>query len=109
MSTVVEITAQVTNDPNIKGFHTRFQMADAPEMGLRGDSSGLGAFGNLVLEIRGIVQIHVCPYVLLVTKAPLFSWDEVEPQVIGLLKQAVASQRQMHDAVENPTSSGDRV
>lgn len=95
MSSVVEIAVQSTSDPNSRAYHTRFELSSKPETGMRGCSEELGAFGNLVLEVRGVVQVCVGPYVLLVTKAPLFEWDEVDASIQEILKTFVISQRQI--------------
>ena len=102
MSAMVEISVQPTNDPNVKVYHTRFELSSGPEVGARGCSDEMGAFGNLILEIRGIAQVHVGPYVLLVTKAPLFEWSEIDPSIQEILKTFAISQRQIEDAHANP-------
>ena len=102
MSAMVEISVQPTNDPNVKVYHTRFELSSGPEVGARGCSDEMGAFGNLILEIRGIAKVHVGPYVLLVTKAPLFEWSEIDPSIQEILKTFAISQRQIEDAHANP-------
>jgi hypothetical protein len=98
-TTAVDISVQNTTDPNVRGYHTRFGMVDAPESGSRGNSAELGAFGSLFLDIRGVAHVQVGPYILLITKAPLFSWQEIDPEVVKILKMAVTSQRQMQEAI----------
>jgi hypothetical protein len=46
-----------------------------------------------MLGIRGVTQVHILPYALLVTKAPLFLWDEVDDKVTDILKGFARSQR----------------
>jgi hypothetical protein len=69
--TVAEISVQPTQDPNVKAYHTRYE---------------LGEFGLLMLEIRGVTQVHVMPYLLLITKGQMFEWDEISPKVEDILK-----------------------
>ena len=88
-----DITVQPTDNPNQRVYNLRYEMASAPEMGYRGNAPQLGPFGQLILEIDGVVQVAIGPYVLLVTKAPLFTWDEVHPQIEHLLAELVRSQR----------------
>ena len=95
MSSVASITVQATTDPNMKVYHTRFEMSSGPEAGSRGDDEQVGGFGQLVLAIQGVSQVRVCPYILMVTKAPLFTWDEVEPNVVKLLKEFGRSQLEL--------------
>jgi hypothetical protein len=110
MASVAEITVQLTNDPNVWVYHTRFELADKPETGVRGCSEEVGAFGNLILEIRGVVGVQVGPYILLVTKAPLFDWVEIDPSVQEILKTFARSQKQIEDVrVESPFANIDRV
>jgi hypothetical protein len=106
MSMVAEITAQPTNDPNIKVWHSRYQMTSGPEAGSRGSDEFLGEFGRLLLDIEGVAEVQVIPYTALVKKAVLFEWDEVGPRVELVLGEFVRSQRQLRDAVDG---SGDRV
>lgn len=110
MASVAEITVQLTNDPNVWVYHTRFELVSAPEVGLRGCVEEVGAFGRLILEIRGVVQVNVGPYMLLVTKAPLFAWPEIDPSIQAILKTFAMSQRQIEDAhAESPFANIDRV
>ena len=88
-----DVTIQPTSDPNQRVYNVRFEMASSPQQGYRGNCPELGPFGQLVLAIEGVVQVAIGPYVLLVTKAPLFSWNEVEPGVVHLLSEFVRSQR----------------
>ena len=98
MSALAEISVQPTEDPNMKAYHTRFEMSSGPEEGTRGNSPDLGEFGNLILSTRGVIQVRVCPYILLVTKAPLFEWKEIDPEIEQILKHFAFSQRQLSEA-----------
>jgi len=100
MASTTQISVQPTNDPNMKAYNTRFEMASAPESGSRGNSDELGEFGRLILNIRGVAQVHVCAYVMLVTKAPLFEWNEIDPDIEKLLRMFAISQRQLEGANE---------
>ena len=40
--------------------------------------------------IVGITTISLTPYELQITKAPLFDWEEIEPQIIGLIQMVGA-------------------
>ena len=102
MASMAEITVQLTNDPNAWVYHTRFELASGFESGARGCSEEMGAFGKLILEIRGVVQVHLGPYMLLVTKAPLFTWPEIDPSIKEILKTFAISQRQIEDMHAEP-------
>jgi hypothetical protein len=92
MPSVATLTVQATNDPDVKAYHTRFELSSGPEVGSRGCDESVGEFGRLVLAIPGVAQVHVCPYILLITKAPLFEWAEIEPVVLQILKEFARSQ-----------------
>ena len=102
MPSAAEVLVQPTDDPNIRAYHTRFEMTGGQEHGVRGCSEELSEFGKLIMKISGIVMVHLCPYVLLVAKAPLFEWEEVHPEIEKILKEFVISQRQIADAYANP-------
>jgi hypothetical protein len=95
--TVAEISVQSTQDPNVKAYHTRYEMSSGHEAGVRGSSDELGEFGLLMLEIRGVTQVHVMPYLLLITKGQMFEWDEISPKVEDILKGFAKSQRLLLD------------
>ena len=103
MSSIVDISVQHTTDPNVKVYNTRVELTGKPEVGFRGCADEVGAFANLVLEIDGVTQVQLGSYVLIVTKAPLYSWDEVQPKVRGLLETFVISQRQLAAAYAETT------
>jgi hypothetical protein len=99
MSKVAEITVQPTQDPNVKAYHTRYEMAETAEEGFRGRTNEMGEFGKLFLQIRGVIHVHVSPYVLLVTKAPLFEWAEISPTIEEILKNFTRSQRLLNETL----------
>lgn len=101
MSPTTDILAQATQDPDTRVYHVKFQLADAEaQCGIRGeDNPELCEFGKLVLAIGGVVHVHVSNYSLMVSKAPLFWWDQISPQVEELLALMVTSQRMLEDAV----------
>jgi hypothetical protein len=102
MSTMADIAIQATHDPNVKVYHTRFELSSGPERGGRGDVDEVGAFGRLVLEVRGVVQVHVFPYLLMATKGDLFEWSEIDPKIEALLRQFAVSQRQLESVNVGP-------
>lgn len=99
---IAEVVVQGTNDPNTQVYHTRVQLSEEMESGIRGTDHNLGALGCLLLEVPGVVQVQVHCYLILVTKAPLYAFDEIRPKVEQILSTLVISQRQLYDAVENP-------
>lgn len=96
---LAQVTVQGTENPNVRAYHTRFEMSSSPECGIRGGNNDLGAFGEIVLAIRGVVTVQVMPYVLLVTKALLFDWPEIDVEVQKILIEFAKSQNQLEEAV----------
>jgi len=90
---VEDITIQPTENPDCRVYNTRYELCSAPERGCRGEPSELGEFGCLVLDFRGVVSVTLLPYMMIVIKAPLFHWEEVEPKILELLSDFVRSQR----------------
>lgn len=86
------IAIQPTENPNIKAYHTRFEMCESLESGDRFNQDSLGEIGRMILKIRGVVQVHVTPYALQAQKAQLFNWDEISPQIEDLLTNFTKSQ-----------------
>jgi len=104
---LVEITVQPTENPDIRAYNTRIELSSKPEAGMRGCSEGLGEFGQLVLDIRGVMHVFVNSYVMLVTKASLFDWCEIDPSIQDLLKGLVISQRLIDDAHAHPETAAE--
>lgn len=100
MTTTVSVTSQQTENPNVKVYHTRFEMCSGPESGTRGDCDKLGPFGQIVLLISGVVKVDVCPYILVVTKATLYDWQEISPVVDQILSDFSKSQKQLAQVAE---------
>lgn len=93
MPLIEELVGQNTHDPHMYVYHTRCELADGREEGVRGDVSSLGEFGQLFLSIKGVVKVCVFPYVLSIYKAELFSWDEITPKAQDILGMLIKSQR----------------
>lgn len=91
------VSVQVTSDPNTRAFNTTFEMVEKPESAVRGQENRLSEFGRLFLVIKGVVQVQVGTYLLLVTKAPLFDWELIQPQVKDILNTFARSQEQLRD------------
>lgn len=91
--TETDLIVQNTVDPECRAVHTTYEMSEGPEEGCRGGTEGLGEFGRLFLEIRGVVHVRVFPYLILVTKAPLFRWQDVLPHVEKIVVDFVESQK----------------
>jgi hypothetical protein len=96
-ATTESIILQVTEDPNLRIFNVRAELTEKKvEDGCIGDPSDLGAFGRLILGIRGIEVVRVQTYRIFVSKAVMFSWDEIQPKVVDVLTCFVKSNEMLH-------------
>lgn len=93
MQNLEKVIMQLTQQPCMRLYNVRYELTDsAAEDGCRGSIENLGEFGHLVMEIRGIEVVRIQPYRIFISKAALFSWDEIEPSVIKLLESFNLSQ-----------------
>ncbi len=90
---VEKVVMQLTADIGMRLYNVRYELTErAAEDGCRGAIEDLGEFGKLIMKIRGIEVIRVQPYRMFVSKAALFLWEDIEPEVISLLTSFDASQ-----------------
>jgi len=81
------IGVQMTQDPNVRAYHTKVELTEKQaESGAKGATDEVGELSKMILEIRGVERVIMTPYTVLVGKAQLFGWEEVEPAVLDLLK-----------------------
>lgn len=94
-----EISVQNTNHPDTVVYHTKFEMVSETVAASRGDASELSGIPEMVLSIRGVMKVAVYPYLLSVTRAPMFDWKDIRPSVEEILRMFAASQKQLKEAV----------
>ncbi len=88
-----KILMQLTKDIDMRLYNVRFELTEeAAEDGCKGSVENLGEFGRLVMKIRGIEVVRVQPYRMFISKAALFLWEDIEPEVLRLLTSFDASQ-----------------
>ncbi len=91
--TLEKVLMQQTADVSMRLYNVRYELTEkAAEDGCRGAVDDLGEFGKLIMRIRGIEVIRVQPYRMFVSKAAMFLWEDIEPEVISLLTSFDASQ-----------------
>ena len=85
---------------SVKEIHTRFEVSNNPyqnfDKPLRPSSEPyldeVGKIGTQIIreifDIKGVVRVSITPYCLDIEKAPLFSWDEIEKDLIYILNRA---------------------
>ncbi len=108
---------QTTNDPNTKVYNTRYELTERVESGTKHDQTDLGDLAKIFFkEVRGVVQVQMAAYAVMITKAPLFDWVEIDCGVQGILRMFVASQKQLKNldvepihTVSGPPSTGAQV
>lgn len=82
-------------DDTARSYHTRLMLIDTAAQGMsRGFDRALCDFVPselllLALEIPGVIAAHLRPYQLVIQRAPLFLWEEVEPAVLALMAGVV--------------------
>ena len=101
-----DISVQNTDHPDRLVYHTKFEMVSENVCAIRGDSVELDGLPQMVMDVRGIVKISVYPYMLAITRAPMFDWKDIKPGVEEILKMFVMSQKQLEDAVNNGPKLG---
>lgn len=89
-----EVIVQTTEEPCMRVYNVKYELTEkAAEDGCRGRVDELGSFGQLLCQIRGIEVVRVQPYRFFVSKAVMFSWDEIQPHILDLLQSLTASQK----------------
>lgn len=48
-----------------------------------------------LISIDGILGVRVSKYELTFTKAPIFRWVEIEPQIMSVIKEMIAKDRKI--------------
>jgi hypothetical protein len=96
-----QILMAPTTDPDAVVYHTRIQMTEKTQYGMRGDhNTELGEVGAWVLGMDGVVAVSVGPYNICVKKSPIFDWDEVRPSIEKLLMSMVESNKALMGAMD---------
>ena len=109
MAAVAEISVQPTGDPHSKVYHTRTELVETSEAAHRSDRSNASAFGSMFLDIDGVISVAIGPYLLMVTKAPLFDWAEIDFKVESILTQFVKASQGMKNADTSKAEPAPRI
>ena len=87
------VLIQPTDDPDMRVYHVRDELTESKsEDGCKGFEDELGAFGKLILGIRGVEVVRIQPYRFFVSKASMYSFEEIEPAICSLISSFVRSQ-----------------
>ena len=89
------VISQPTNDKDILVYHLRFEATSVAEAAARGAYEGDNDLMMMLLALPGVAAINLTPYMIIVTKAALFSWEEIAPPLEEILKIFHASQVQL--------------
>jgi len=97
----VEIATMPTDSPDAKVWKTRHELlVDRPsEAAFKHCGEGLTQLSQDILAIHGVESVQLFPYTLVVTKASLFSWNEIDGKVERALKHNVLSIANLVDSV----------
>lgn len=82
---MIRIQRGISSDPEQRTYFSREELSNRIEFAERGDGEEHGAFLTALLEIPGLAFGSVRPYVIVIVKAPPFSWEEIEPSILRLL------------------------
>ena len=106
MDQTAEVIVQATDEPDMRVYNVRYELTEAAaEDGCRGRIDGLGAFGKLLVGIRGVEVVRVQPYRFFISKAVMFEWSEIDPHVMSIVETLVASQRMLHGELQASASN----
>lgn len=82
----LQIQRSITPDPNTRAYFSREVLTTKDEGASRGGPHRpRSPFLATALEIPGVAVATVTPYALIISKAPMFSWEEIEPSLLRLL------------------------
>lgn len=76
---------------DMRAYFTRTVLTEVSMVMRRGMEAYLAedapknALMDATLEIPGVVEIQLQPYILTLTKVPTYGWEEIEPTVLRLL------------------------
>jgi hypothetical protein len=82
---MAQILAQPTHDPDTRVYHVKDRITDIRIAAAAGDSD-VSDLAQIFLDIDGVSGVRIDPYLVLISKAPLYEWDEVEGRVLDILK-----------------------
>lgn len=94
-----EISVQNTDHPDKVVYHTKFEMVSDNTNAIRGGCEGLDGLPAMIMEIRGVTKVSAFPYMLAITRAPMFDWSDIRPRVEEILRMFANSQKQLEEAV----------
>lgn len=94
MSITMSLTTSPTNDPDLRAWHSRYELisGQSAEAALRYTATEENSqLLRDILDIPGVESVQIRPYILLVSKAHLFEWTEIELEVERLVRWHVTS------------------
>ena len=69
------------DDPDLRIYHLSVKIT--------GEKFISGKFKERLSDIAGVSDVFSFPYKVEIRKAPLFTWEEVQPQIIEVLKKSL--------------------
>lgn len=104
-----DISVQNTDHPDKVVYHTKFEMVSENVTAIRGDCADVGGLPEIILAIRGVTKVTAYPYMLAITRAPMFDWNDIRPGIEDILKMFASSQKQLEGAVDGSGSEPGEV
>jgi Scaffold protein Nfu/NifU N terminal len=94
-----DISVQNTDHPDKVVYHTKFELVSENVTAIRGDSANVGGLPEIILAVRGVTKVAAYPYMLAITRAPMFDWNDIRPSIEEILVMFASSQKQLEGAV----------
>jgi hypothetical protein len=81
---------QPTENPELGLFHSRRELTTyVNEHLLRNmtleNHEGLSPVGLLVIEMSGVAEVYIQPYLMKVMKSAMYTWDELAPAILQVM------------------------
>ena len=99
---MVQIQRLLTSDPDQRLYFSRTELVELSEMAERGDGQEYSPVTTAVLEIPGVILAVVKPYCVTIIKAPPFTWEELESNILRLLTAFNAGEGSLVDLEVQP-------
>ena len=115
------LAIETTMEVEVRSYHTRMLLYEDNSFQMLSKTVNEDALDfeiapvlKLFLRLPGVVAAKIEPYKLTIQRAPLFTWEEMEPAILDILKGvglAIESTKQAEDArlpcrSQKPKSSG---
>ena len=87
----VQIGRQLfSEDTDIRMYHVSTKLVDTVSVSIAGiPQEGSSPMGDAMLTIDGVEQVMVHPYCIVIKKAKMWEWSQIEPKLKALVTSFV--------------------